>query len=177
MEQAGFLRPETELVILDEYLAALNLLFRPKSEADLVRLVQTFEGKLDVEGDSIRITPGATFRSVVISGEMQPAEWPKYRYLILELWPPGENRLRTIIERDRSLCRISLAGALLSRRIRAYCEEHAVPPDQLLPDGLEALTRKAKADLESFLLAATGRAAVLEDSIFDSVAPITTVES
>ena len=103
--------------ILDEYVDALNVFLNPVNIEGLNSFLQAFEGALEVE-PIVKVTPGgATFRQVVLPGELQPAEWPKYRYLILELWSPGNATVREIVETDRFSGRISIARNLYKRRL------------------------------------------------------------
>ena len=160
--------------LLDEYLASLNALFAPTSVKDLQRLMQAFEGTLEMEGDSPvkLVTGGPVFKNVVLGGELQPAEWPKYRYLVLELWNSTDEKVRAFVETDRLACRKQVAQSLHDRRVRAYCEEHRISPEDLTKESRDDITAKAKASFEGFLSAVRIRKTTLEKSLFESVAPV-----
>ena len=47
-----------------------------------------------------------SFRDIVHPGlEMQPDEWPRYRYLIVEIWRPADKTLATKLSSERLLLR------------------------------------------------------------------------
>ena len=109
--------------LLDEYITALNALFAPKNKKDLEALMHTFEGELNTQDEPKLVPGGPTFRQVVLSGEMQPAEWPKFRYLLIELWNSSNDPIRAMLEEDRARGREQVARLLYQRRLRAHCEE------------------------------------------------------
>ena len=45
------------------------------------------------------------FGVVVFRGEMKPDEWPKYRYVLLELWRPNDATVEEVRKTERDLCR------------------------------------------------------------------------
>jgi hypothetical protein len=169
IEQAKVTDPAEEAKAQDAYLSSLHRLFEPRSLKDLERFMQTFEGKLELDPEVRVIQGGPTFRSVVLPGEMQPAEWPKYRYVFIELWSPAHPELIALVDRDRETCRRSVARGLLARRVRAYCDEYAVPSDKVTKTTVEELTTKAKADFEVFLANLRGKATPLDHVIFEGV--------
>jgi hypothetical protein len=167
VEQAGIADATESSQTLEQYLSCLHELFEPASQKDLDRLLQTFEGKMEVDPEVRLVAGGPTFRAVVLPGEMQPAEWPKYRYLFLELWSPTHQAVSDLVSRDRDAGRKSVARSLLARRLRAYCDENAVSADQIDKAKLEELTNRAKADFETFLGNVRGHPTKLEHAIFE----------
>src|SRR5262249_1440762 len=73
----------------------------------------------DVEGERAEewkpVPTGDTFSSVVFRGEMKPDEWPKYRYLLLELWHSADPIIEEVRKAERDLCRRQAFESLQAR--------------------------------------------------------------
>jgi len=157
--------------LLDEYIEAINGLLRPKSISDLKALMHTFEGELVVDPEVKLTTGGPTFRQVVLPGELQPAEWPKYRYLLLELWKPMAPELQAVIGEDRTRARAAVAQALYRRRLAAYCEENRIDEANLTKEVKGDILAKSKSMYEEFLAAVVGRKVTIDKALFESSTP------
>jgi hypothetical protein len=171
----GVAQSTTEL--LDEYIAALNALFCPRNVEGLRRLFLVFVGALDVEPEVKLVSGGPTFRQVVLPGELQPAEWPKYRYLLIELWQSQNEKVQKFLEEDRMRGRAQVAQSLIQRRVRAYCEEHRIAETELPKEARETLHSTSKAMFEEFLTAVRGRKVVLEAKYFEDMVPTASTAS
>jgi hypothetical protein len=157
--------------LLDEYIEAINGLLRPRSISALKALLHTFEGELVVEPEVKLTSGGPTFRQVVLPGELQPAEWPKYRYLLLELWKPSAPELQAPIDADRAKARAAVAQSLYRRRLAAYCEENRVDEGTLTKDVKADILAKARSMYEEFLTAVVGRKVHLDKTLFEAPTP------
>ncbi|MBB3182292.1 DNA sulfur modification protein DndB [Variovorax sp. Sphag1AA] len=158
--------------LLDEYIEAVNGLLRPKNITDLKALLHTFEGELVVEPE-VRLTAGGpTFRHVVLPGELQPAEWPKYRYLLLELWKPSAPELRTVVDEDKARARSAVAQSLYRRRLVTYCQDNRIDEASLTTEVKVEILAKVKSMYEDFLSAISGRKTGLDKSLFELSAPV-----
>jgi hypothetical protein len=162
--------------LLDEYVEAINGLLRPKSISDLKALMHTFEGKLVVDPEVKLTTGGPTFRQVVLPGELQPAEWPKYRYLLLELWKPAAPELQAVVEEDRARARAAVAQALYRRRLAAHCEENRIDEANLTKEVKADILAKSKSMYEEFLAAVVGRKTVIDKALFELSTPGSTAK-
>lgn len=112
---------------VDQYLEDLEKLFKPTSFGQFAALSAAFiDGLREHEGSLERVPTAARFSDIVISGEMKPDEWPKYRYLLLELWQPNDAALKKIIDDDLLVCRASIMKAAFRRELHRYCEDHQV---------------------------------------------------
>ncbi len=160
--------------LLDEYVEAINRLLRPKSISDLKALIHTFEGELIVDPEVKLTTGGPTFRQVVLPGELQPAEWPKYRYLLLELWKPAVSELQSVVDEDRNRARASVAQSLYRRRLASYCEENRIDETNLTKEVKAEILTKSKSMYEAFLAAVVGRKVTIDKSSFELSIPGTT---
>lgn len=154
--------------LLDEYLNNLHNIFAPSNAKELERLFRVFVGDLSVEPAVKVLTGGPVFRNVVLPGELQPAEWPKYRYLLLELWTPQEPKLKEFVLTDRNACRAAVAASLFERRFKSYCEENRLIHEEVQKEVRDELLTKVKGDFESFLSAVHGKNITLERNIFES---------
>jgi hypothetical protein len=154
---------------LDEYLSGANSLFAPTNLEKLNDFFRVFEGEFSND-EQLKWIPGGpwTFRSVVLNGELQPAEWPKYRYLLLELWKPSEPKLREWVETDRLMLRASVAKLFYKRRLNAYCEEHRLAVGDVTLEQQKLLKKSVLEVYERFLSSILHTKKVsLNESIFD----------
>jgi hypothetical protein len=157
---------ESTADMLNEYILALNSLFSPSNENGLKALMQTFVGQLEVEPEVKIINGGPTFRQVVLPGELQPAEWPKYRYLLLELWRPSSPKVAEIVDADRATGRASVAHALYKRRLNAFCEENRTAEIEVPKEVLAEILNRSKSMFEEFLAALVKKKVVLDPTLF-----------
>lgn len=157
---------------LEEYISALNAFLRPTNSTSLKSLMQAFEGEVKEEDEKLKmIAGGPTFRQVVLPGELQPAEWPKYRYMIIELWKPSDDSLKSVIEQDRDACRNSVAQLLVRRKISEFCREHRVLETDLEASKKSEIISLAKSNFEEFLgCLHGGRKVHLRSEIFNLTA-------
>lgn len=106
---------------LRNYLYCIEKLFCPNSVSMFRHLVGVFDGKLDKLDNVWKIaTSNSTFRKVVYPDEMKPDQWPKYRYLMLELWLPLDEGLRASRNEELDRCRQQVLLAHMSRTRDEY---------------------------------------------------------
>lgn len=98
---------ETQADLFAEYISQLNKFFTPVKDSDVTRIADIFMGKLTVHDGVVTIAPTNTgFRDIVHPGlEMQPDEWPRYRYLIIEIWRPVDSVLSAKLSAERTILR------------------------------------------------------------------------
>lgn len=154
--------------LLQNYLSSLSALFAPTNVKDVQRLLQVFEGSLEIDPEVKLIPGGPVFRGVVLPGELQPAEWPKYRYLLIELWNPENEAIKALVHLDRESGRKQVASALHARRVRSFCEEHRIAPEDLSATDHQQILDKAKLSLESFLATIHGKKVTVDTTLFGS---------
>lgn len=118
----------------DEYMQQLNLFFSPRSIPQLKKVIRVFTGEIADDQDLWVVRQSnQTFRSVVFRAEMQPDQWPKYRYLLLEIWKPTHPVLAQTVADERAECRAEVFSALHDHYQTGYCREHAKLKDELTP--------------------------------------------
>jgi hypothetical protein len=118
----------------DEYLEQLNRFFVPRTIVQLGRIIRVFRGELE-DGTLWPIRPSSqTFREVVYRSEMQPDQWPKYRYLLLEIWNPTHIALQSVVTGERAECRGEVFSALHDHYETGYCSRTAKLKDELEPE-------------------------------------------
>ncbi|MBJ8348841.1 DNA sulfur modification protein DndB [Antrihabitans sp. YC2-6] len=120
--------PDPEAVNRDDayedYIAQLNAFFTPKTTAQLKKMIRVFSGEPESDNIwSVRVN-NQTFRSVVFRAEMQPDQWPKYRYLLLEVWDPAHSVLSAVVREERDLCRSEVFSALHDHYETMFCREN-----------------------------------------------------
>jgi hypothetical protein len=162
-ECLGGIQNSTE-ELLNEYIETVNKLFRPKSIKDLQSLLHTFQGEFKTDNGISLTAGGATFKNVVLPGEMQPAEWPKYRYLLLELWKPTQDSVSVFVDADRKKARTAIAASLYKRRVADFCNEQRRDEANLTAQEKQELLNKCKAHVEAFITPVYGKKVTLPDA-------------
>ncbi|MER9490803.1 hypothetical protein NKI86_03100 [Mesorhizobium sp. M0320] len=117
----------------DEYISQLNQFFVPRSIPQLKKVMRVFTGEIADDKELWAIRPSnQTFRSVVYRAEMQPDQWPKYRYVLLEIWRPTHPALQQVVADERGECRGEVFSALHDHYETTYCRENAKLKDELV---------------------------------------------
>jgi hypothetical protein len=117
---------------LEEYITQLNNFFTPNTSAQFKKIVSIFTGKIVGDIANWQITPtNQTFRNIVHRGEMQPDQWTKYKYLILEIWHPTNELLSTSLNEEREKCREQIFSVLYNLYKSEYCKENSRLENQL----------------------------------------------
>ncbi len=137
------------------YLAHLNGFFVPQSASQFRNVMSVLIGKVDLLDDGrVRVSRGSrgSFRDVVYPGEMQPDQWPKYRYLILEIWndaisPDFTDRLKE----ERDFCRQEVARALYERKKDGIAKERRKTVEELQQTELDDALKATYDDYNEFL--------------------------
>jgi len=125
-------------------LSGLHGFFSPHSSSQFKRLVSVFAGDLEGEATEWKLTKTRhTFREVVYPGEMQPDQWPKYRYLILELWKPTDVELAARVAAQRDLCRGQVFNWLYERLKTEFLANHLKREEYLTFEEREQLYQSA----------------------------------
>lgn len=136
-----------------EYINSLNNFFVPATLARLKNLVRVFF--YDLEGERAEdwksIPSGDTFGAVVFRGEMKPDEWPKYRYMLLELWRPSDPIVEEVRKAERDLCRRQTFESLHSRRGRELCVELGKNEQDLTEEEWKGLFDRTYKAFDGFL--------------------------
>lgn len=116
----------------NEYIDQMNTFFAPGTITQLKKLVRVFRGEPADGGPLWPIRPSSqTFREVVYRAEMQPDQWPKYRYLLLEIWRPTHPALDAVVTAERKLCRSEVFSALHDYYESGYCLRNSKLKDDL----------------------------------------------
>ena len=139
-----------------EYTRQISDFFMPKTQARLKKLIELFYGNVGDQFetfDGLKVIENAstTFRQVVYPGEMAPDEWPKYRYLILEIWNPSNQNLERHVENERVICRKQVMKSLYNRYLKIHCRDQKVFEDDLSDDDKLLVFNKSKADYKEML--------------------------
>lgn len=151
----------------DEYLEQINTYFSPTTYSKFRNLSELLIGHTDGENFSnIEISEGSpfTFRNVVFPNEMSPDEWPKYRYIILEIWNPSHSEFNDVIEVERNICRQQIITSLYDRYIKDYSKENMRHISDLTKDEKEAQFSLAFSNFKD-MLRRLNKASVLDESV------------
>ena len=82
---------------------------------------------------------------------MKPDEWPKYRYLLLEIWHPSDEEVARSVEATRALCRQQLFDKLHRDNKRAYVRETMTPEEELTREQLQGIFDRSYEAYTGFL--------------------------
>ena len=113
------IKPNDEPIKLEfqKYLDDISQFFTPKSVAQFKNISDVFAGSVDGDPSDWKIIKtNYTFRSIVHSEEMQPDQWPKYKYLLLELWSPNSPVLKETIDKNLLVCRKQVFKSLVDKK-------------------------------------------------------------
>ena len=136
----------------DEYMKQLNDFFIPTSVSQFKKLVSLFAGEFEGEISDGKLAPThRTFRSVVYRGEMQPDQWPKYKYLLLEIWKPDFPDFAHIISRERTKCRHQIFKSLYENYRSNYAKKHMKHEDDIEKSEQKQIFDETYASFEGFL--------------------------
>ena len=98
------------------------------------------------------VSPRASnLRSIVIPGELKPDEWPRFRYIFLELWRPADERLAALTQRYRLESRLDVLKAFYRQKIKIYCKEKGIDEKQVTEAVEGRLKKEARTQFESAL--------------------------
>lgn len=154
-----------------EYLSQINSFFMPKSFEKFKSIVSLFFGEAsgdDIKSLQIIENSKSTFRSVVFPGEMAPDEWPKYKYLLLEIWRPTNDEFESKLEDVREECREQILSSLYKRNIRQYCADKNRHESDLSHDDFENIYEKSFSDYKE-MLRLIGKASALKNSLKNKI--------
>jgi len=137
-----------------EYIDSLNTYFTPKSISCLKNLISAFFYDIEM-GDRAEdwkpVQTNNTFKSVVYPGEMKPDEWPKYRYLILELWHSKDPVIEKVKKIECDLCRSQAFKSLHSRNFTITAKNLEKSEQNLTIDDKENIFRQTFKIYNDFL--------------------------
>lgn len=146
------LPPDRDTAFTD-YLNRLNEFFKPTTAVRCRDLLSVFD--LDLEGERVDEwkVSGAecSFRQVVARGEMKPDEWPKYRYLLLELWSSAAGEVKAARDKELLTCRVQVFSALYKRNMDEKCSELSKKIDDLSPVEVGAVASRTFSAINGLL--------------------------
>ena len=151
----------------DEYLDVLNRFFKPSSFEKFKSLISLFFGEASGEdvGSITIIEPSRTsFRTIVHPAEMAPDEWPKYKYLLLEVWTSKNETINTELDKSREYCREQALKSLFDRKTRSYCQSNSKHESELDDDEKEKIMDDSFSDFKD-MLKYFGKASTLNQSL------------
>ena len=136
----------------DEYIGQVSRFFVPESAAQFKRLYRVFDGEIEIEGDEWQERPtNRTFRDVVYRGEMKPDQWPKYKYLILEVWKPQDVVLANSVRVARDRARRQVFISLYKSQKEAYCKNRLKLEESLTPEEFQKIFNDTYSAFEGFI--------------------------
>ena len=82
---------------------------------------------------------------------MQPDQWPKYRYLLMEIWKPSNDALNKEMIKEIEFCRAQVFKSLYERHKKYISQKNNITDDDLQEEHLEAAFEQTYLDFSSFL--------------------------
>lgn len=151
---------DAEMEIFEEYLACLNKFFAPKTDAEVKSLLSVFCGSVSGTFGASNMTvslSASNLRSIVIPGELKPDEWPRFRYIFLELWHPTDEKLAALTQRYRLESRLDVLKAFYRQKVKIYCKDKGIEEKQMTETVDGRLKKEARNQFESALTELLGR--------------------
>lgn len=147
---------DTDLEIFntfDEYLDQISDFFYPKSFNKFKRLLSVLKGSAEGEDAlSLKVASSSdSFRAVVSPGEMQPDLWPRFRYLLLEIWSPSDVNFGEKIKNEREFCRSQVFVSLYNRRKKLLAQDLGILEDDMEKEQLSKVFDDAFQNMKNFL--------------------------
>ena len=140
----------------DSYLMSINKFFTVESFDDFKKLIELFIGSTQGDTASNLTKPIAgselTFKNILSPSEMKPDSWPRYRYLLLELWvPSNDDNLKEYIESELVKCRSEVFHGLFSRNKKEFSKSTTIPLDKLSVDDVKKIHQTTFDQYANFL--------------------------
>lgn len=155
VENATLLDETLELNVAEqfsEYLGQLSAFFVPTTWTAFRSLHRVLTGDLVDDGDALKpVSTNWAFRDVVYRGEMKPDQWPKYKYLFLELWQPSSEGLAESVERSRDKARRQVFAELYLFRQGEFSKEQARAVEDLTPEERSVIAKQTYDDYAKLL--------------------------
>jgi hypothetical protein len=152
--EARLVGDEQEMALFEEYVACLNAFFSPQSDSEAKRLFSTFLGSVSGSFGSanMKITESdSILRKIVVPGELKPDEWPRFRYIFLELWRPQNEALGEIIRKYRDQCRVDVLKAFIRQKLKAYARSESIEETMIKDNTRAKLSKEATLQFENAL--------------------------
>lgn len=158
IERCNLRRKKTGAELVDigmefeSYISELNAFFSPSKASGVRRLIEVFAGKPEGEIKDWKVGPSAsTFRRVVYRGEMQPDQWPKYKYLLLEIWRAEGKELAESLSQERDKCRYQIFNSLLDDYRKDFLERNLKREENLTSSDQTEIANSAYEAFRNFL--------------------------
>jgi hypothetical protein len=137
----------------EEYIETINNFLTPNTYPKFKKLVGVLNGKIQDSNDELKvISTNKTFRSIVLSGQtLQPNQFPKYKYLLLEIWRPSDSGLAKVVSEERQKCREQVFSYFYDKQIKDYGEEKSKMIEQLTSEDKDSIFESSYRDYEALL--------------------------
>jgi hypothetical protein len=130
----------------DEYLQQLNKFFTPETEKEAWDIIRVFHGEVKPVADGhVEVARSSTcLKKLLIPGELKPEEWPKFRYILLELWQPSNTQLKDQVAESRLQLRLQVLSGLIDRELDILAKKQGVRVNDLEKQLVSSVTQEAK---------------------------------
>jgi hypothetical protein len=115
--------------LFKEYITSLNMFFdiQDNSKAGILFKTLLSDYKGTYNGDNMEFRDNdITLRSILIPGELNPGEWSKFRYILLELWHTEDADLKNYLEDEIKKARKSVFTSYRDRSISEHCKNEGI---------------------------------------------------
>lgn len=157
-------------VLLKEYISSINNFFTIKNDNDIKRVCRIFFGqhKGKFNTDEMRFQANdACLRNILIPGELNPNEWVKFRFILLELWHSEKADLNLMITNEIDSCRILLYKKYCKRMISDQCNVDNIDEESMHLATKKSIYRKCKVTITTEINSLELSRQIIDDSIFD----------
>jgi len=155
---------------LKEYIASINTFFAIKNDNDIKRVCRVFfgqhKGKFNTEEMKFQDN-AACLRDILIPGELNPNEWIKFRFILLELWHTKNEDLNSMIVSELDKCRILLYKKYCKRKIAEQCIVDRRDEEDMPLSAKKSIYKKCKLTIVSEINSLESNRQITDDSIFE----------
>ncbi|MEZ4406804.1 MAG: DNA sulfur modification protein DndB [Polyangiales bacterium] len=137
--------------LFEGYLEDLNAFFVPRKREGLARLAAVFYGEL--REDNALVSDSYNLKRILLSGELKPDEWPRFRAMLQELWRPSHAEAARLLDEHRALVRAKALDGFIDREVKDLCRQKAIREVDLPREEREALEARCAAQLAKGLKA------------------------
>jgi len=131
---------------LDNYFEQINKFFDPKKPGECWNIFRVFLGEVSGGNNSPAevVRSSTCLKKILIPGELKPDEWPKFRYLLLELWNPSDPLIADYVRAQIDHLRLTAVSLYQDRELNYEAKRKGVRVSDLDDKLVEKIVTTAK---------------------------------
>ena len=131
----------------DQYIENINGFFIPDSPKAAWDIIRVFYG--EVSGGYGATPPEISrttscLKKLLVPGELKPDEWPKFRYILLEVWAPENSQLLEYVQSHRHQLRSEAVTSFEESELRHTAKRKGILTKDLSDDERNRISRESR---------------------------------